>query len=254
MRQVQRAHAVPDSASDVRSSDACGLHVAKATPGARLGAVERADARRHVVRLAREEQVHIDVRLRVRARLTRFSLLLEVVGGQEHRHPRTDDARAVVVKSDHAVLVGVGVFGERLLDDLEQGLLLLLAVDDHLAPEEPMTRMLRVGLGQVEELAVRGVALKVIDEEVQIILVVPIVEAETQLPVDLLQRSSSILQHGNRLHRLGDHAALERHDGGRVHHLRHPVVDHTDQRRLLLSRKWRRRGYQKSARALQTRN
>mmetsp|Transcript_1784 Transcript_1784/g.4774 ORF Transcript_1784/g.4774 Transcript_1784/m.4774 type:complete len:210 (-) Transcript_1784:544-1173(-) len=209
MRQVQRAHAVPDSASDVRSSDACGLHVAKATPGARLGAVERADARRHVVRLAREEQVHVHVRLRVRTGLARLPRLPRVVGGQEHWHLRTDDARAVVVKSDHAVLVGVGVFGERLLDDLEQGLLLLLAVDDHLAPEEPVARMLGVGLCQVEELAIRRVTLQVVHEKVQVILVIPIVEAETKLLVYLLQRSPTILQNWDPLHWLGDNAALE---------------------------------------------
>ena len=49
------------------------------------------------------------------------------------------------------------VLGESLLDHLEQSLGLLHPVDDHLAPEEPVPGVLRVGLAHVEAFDVGGI-------------------------------------------------------------------------------------------------
>ena len=49
------------------------------------------------------------------------------------------------------------ILGKSLLDHLEQGLGLLLSVDDHLTTEEPVTRVFRVGLAHVEALDIGGI-------------------------------------------------------------------------------------------------
>jgi hypothetical protein len=70
---------------------------------------------------------------------------------------------------------------ERGFDHLHQRLLLPLAVDDDVAAEEPVARVLAVGLGDVEELDVGGVALHVRLKEVGVVVEVPVVEGEAHL-------------------------------------------------------------------------
>ena len=89
----------------------------------------------------------------------------------------------VVVEGDHAV--GSALLGERVLHDAEQRAVLLLPVDHHVATEEPVTRVLAVGLGDIEQLHVRGVTLQNIAEQVRVVRQILLIERQTELGVEL---------------------------------------------------------------------
>ena len=93
------------------------------------------------------------------------------------------DGRGVVVEGDDAVLAAL--LRQRVLHDAEQAARLLLAVDHHVAAEEPVARVLAVGLRDVEQLHVRRVALHHIAEQVRVEVQVLVVERQSELRVQL---------------------------------------------------------------------
>ena len=141
-----------------------------------LSAGEGRHARGEVVRLRTEQNV-------------RHELLLDELGGLAGRlgldggDLEAADGGGVVVEGDHAV--GAALLGERVLHDAEQRAVLLLAVDHHVATEEPVARVLAVGLGDVEQLHVRGVALQNVAEQVRVVRQILLIERQTELGVEL---------------------------------------------------------------------
>jgi len=141
--------------------------------------------------------------------------------------------------------------GERGLDHLEERLRALLPVDDHLAAEEPVARVLGVGLAHVEELHVRGVPAQLLLEQRRVVVQVPVVEPQAFRAVQLLQHGAALLQHRDHLHGLGAGPGGEGAQRLRVGHLRHPVVHRGQERAALRRRQRRARLEQVPARALE---
>lgn len=129
------------------------------------------------MRLRREQQVVVDVPGRQGARPAR-------VGRKQRPHLEPADRRRVVLERHDRV---ARVRLERRLHHLHQRLRLLLAVDDDVAAEEPVPRVLAVGLRDVEELDVGGVALHVVAEEGGVVVEVPLVEREAHLLLFVLR-------------------------------------------------------------------
>ena len=93
-----------------------------------------------------------------------------------------------------------------------------------LGAEEPVPRVLRVGLPDVEELDGRGVALEVVLEEPQVVLEVLLVEGEAHLLVDLLEGGAALGQDRDGVDGGRDGVHLEGREGVGVDLLRHAVV------------------------------
>lgn len=70
---------------------------------------------------------------------------------------------------------------QRRLHQVEQVVRHLLAIHEQVGLEEPVPRVLRVGLRDVEELHVGGVPLQVGLEHGRVVLHVPLVERQPQL-------------------------------------------------------------------------
>ena len=124
-----------------------------------------------VVGLCSEEEVPVTI------------LRLEGGGGtwldREHGlNLEPSDGRRVILEGNHAV---VGVDLPWLLDELEEAGGHLLAVDHNVAAKKPVARVLAVGLRDVKELDVSGIALHIVLEEVRIVVEVPIVKGEAHL-------------------------------------------------------------------------
>ena len=101
--------------------------------------------------------------------------------GQQRRDLASADRRRVVLEADHRV---ARVLLQGLLDELHQSSGGGPAVQDELRAEEPVARVLRVGLRQVEELDVGRVAPQLVREEVEVEVDVLFVEGEPELGVD----------------------------------------------------------------------
>ncbi len=216
------------------------MHVADATAGARLGAGKRRDARGEVVRLSREDDVVIELRGDKRRGFA-----------GARREDGADrvaaNAARVVLEGNHAV---VRVRLQGLLDQGDQVLRNLLPVDDQPAFEKPMARVLAVRLRDVEALYVRRVAADPVDEQVGVVVEVPIVEGESQLLVDALQGSAPLTQERNLEAGLRRHARLEAPQRLGVRTLRHPVVHQCQEGDLLPLAKRPGRAQQVAPRAL----
>jgi len=70
---------------------------------------------------------------------------------------------------------------ERCLDQVEQAVRRLLAVQPEVSLEEPVPRVLRVGLGNVEELHIRRVAAQLRLEHVCVVIEVPLIKRQAKL-------------------------------------------------------------------------
>ena len=128
----------------------------------------------------------------------------------------------------------------------------LLAVDHQPALEEPVPRVLAVGLGDVETFDIGGVAPDAVDKEVGVVVEVPVVEGEPHLTVEPLECRPALVQHRHldRLLRLDPR--IEARERLRVGTLGHPVVNHGQKIGLLPVCQRRRCLQQISSRALDT--
>ena len=154
-RDAQVADAVRGGAGDDVASAASGLHVSDPPPRPRLRPGKGRDTSGKVVSLRSERREHLHLPRAERAGLPRHRRL-------QHGHLGPADGGGVVAERDDAVLSagtgGAATVAQRALDALEEGGFHLLAVDDHLAAEEPVARVLRVALRHVKALDVGGVA------------------------------------------------------------------------------------------------
>ncbi len=212
---TQVAHAVGGGPSDDQRAATCGVHVADAAAGARLGARERRHARREVVGLGREDDVVVQVRGHERARHAGAR-------GDDRSDRVAADRAGVVLEGDDAV---VGVRLQRLFDQRDQMLGDLLTIDHQPTLEEPVPRVLAVRLGDVEALHVGGVATDPVQEEVGIVVEIPVVEGEPHLSVDPLEGRPALLHDRDLVYRFRLRSRLEALQRLRVRGLRHPVVD-----------------------------
>ena len=115
---------------------------------------------------------------------------------------------------------------ERLLHESDQMLLWdVLAVDDEPALEEPVPGVLAVRLGDVEQLHVGRVAPHPLREEPGVVVQVPVVEGQSHLPIDPLQRPATLLEHRDGVGRLWRDTGGEGRERLGVRLLRHAVVD-----------------------------
>ena len=119
---------------------------------------------------------------------------------------------------------------DRLLDHLEQALGLGDAVDDEVTAEEPVARVLAVGLAHVEELDVGRVAADVVPEEREVVVEVLLVKGESHLLVHLLERRPALGEDRNGVDLLRDGIGGERRQRGVVDALGHPIVDERGER------------------------
>ena len=158
------------------------ITITDATARARLRTGEGRHTRREVVRLGRQQDVRHELLLH---ELGRLAGTLGLDGG----NLEAADGRRVVVEGDHAVLAAL--LRQRVLHDAEQAARLLLAVDHHVAAEEPVARVLAVGLRDVEQLHVRRVALHHLAEQVRVEVQVLLVERQAELRVQLRTRPTS---------------------------------------------------------------
>lgn len=141
-----------------------------------LGTREGSHARREVVRLGTEQNVRHELLLHELGRLAgRFRL----DGGDLE----AADGGGVIVEGDDTV--GSTLVGESVLHNAEERAILLLAIDHHVASEEPVTRMLAVGLGDIEQLHIGGVSLQNIAEQMRVVGEILLVERQTELGIQL---------------------------------------------------------------------
>ncbi len=80
----------------------------------------------------------------------------------------------------------------------------LAPVEDEPALEEPVARVLGVGLGDVEALDIGGVAAHPFAKELGVVVEIPVVKGEAELGVDLLEGRPALFEdrdlgHGTRL-------------------------------------------------------
>ncbi len=221
---AQVADAVGGGARHHQRAAPRGVHVADAAAGARLGARERRHARGEVVGLGREDDVVVQVRRDE---------------GRRHAGARGHDGldlvaadrAGVVLEGDDAV---VGVRLQRLFDQRDQVLGDLAAVDDQPPLEEPVPRVLAVRLGDVEALHVGRIAADLVDEQVGVVVEVPVVEGQPHLLVDPLEGRPPLLEQRDNERRLGLDPRLEARQRLRVGAFGHAVVHQRQERRLLL--------------------
>lgn len=190
-----------------------------------LGAGERSHARGEVVRLRRQQDVRHELLLHEARRLAGRLRL-------DRRDREAADGRRVVVERDDAVRTTLR--RQRVLHDAEQRAVLLLAINHHVAAEEPVARVFTIRLRNVEQLHVRRVALQNVAEQVRVVLQVLLIERQTELRVQLpltpsphthlLQLLLAASQHRVRLDRGRFHSRLEGAQTRQVRLLRHVVV------------------------------
>ncbi len=214
-RDAEVAHAVGGGAGHHQGSPAGGVDVPDATARAGLGSGERGDARREVVRLGREDDVVVQLRLGERGRLPR-------PGWRDGPDPVAPDGAGVVPEGDGRV---VRVRLPRLLDEPDQVVGCLLTVDDQPPLEEPVAGVLAVGLGDVEQLHVRGVPLQTVPEQLSVVVQVPFIEGQALLLVQPLQRCPALRQDRDAVDRFRLDARIERVQGLGIRALCHAVVD-----------------------------
>jgi len=126
----------------------------------------------------------------------------------------------------------------------------LVSIDYHPPAEEPVPRVLTVGLSDVEALDVGGVAPHLFGKKVRVVIEVPIVEGQPHLPVEALERRAPLLEDGHLSHRFGLDAGRETGEWLQVPVLRHAIVHLGQERRDLFIVQSRRASQQVAARAL----
>ena len=101
----------------------------------------------------------------------------------------------------------------------------LSSIHDEPALEEPVPRVLAVRLRDVETLHVGGITLNFVQEEVRVVVEIPIVEGKPHLLIDPLEGSPALLdqRQGECLFRLD--SGLEALQRLRIMAFRHAVVD-----------------------------
>ena len=212
---TQVAHTVGGRPGHHQGSLPRGVDVPDAPAGSRLRSGKGSHSRREVVGFGGENDVVIHLSGRHRSRTPRLR-------GEQGLDPVSANRAGVVPKSHDAV---ARIGPHRLLDQFQQRRRLLLSVDHHPALEEPVTRVLAVGLGDVEALHVGGIAAHPASEQVGVVVQVPVVEGETGLPVQPLQGGSTLLENRDPEAGFGADGAVERREGRDVGALGHPVVD-----------------------------
>lgn len=240
--EAQVADAVARGRRAHHRADARRVRVPDAAPGPGLRSRVGRHRAREVVRLGRQQDVPVP---RGRGEGTGAARRR----GQQRRDPPSADRRRVVLEADDRV---ARVPLERLLDQLHQRGGGRLPVQHQLRAEEPVARVLRVGLREVEQLDVGRVAAELVAEQVEVKLDVLVVEGESQLGVDRCERGPALGEQRDRAHRLGrggndiggirGRRARRRRARGRrealerleVDLLRHPVVDQRRERPPLL--------------------
>jgi hypothetical protein len=148
--------------------------------------------------------------------------------GKDRPDPESADGARVVPERDHAVARS-GL--ERLPDELHEAVGGLGAVDQQPSLEEPVSGVLAVGLRDVEQLDVRGVASHVVTKQARVVVEVPFVERETHVAVHPLEGGTSLLQERDRTHAERPKPVLERVQGRRIRALGHSVV-HLGEKRM----------------------
>ena len=133
------------------------------------------------------------------------------------------------------LLRGSGLQG--VLDQGDEALRNLLSIDDEPPLEEPVPRVLAVGLGDVEALDVRRVATDPVEKEGRVVVEIPVVEGQPHLPVDPFQGRPALLDEGDFEGRLRFDPGLEAGEGFRVGTFRHAVVHFGQEFRFLVTRK-----------------
>mmetsp|Transcript_1434 Transcript_1434/g.4269 ORF Transcript_1434/g.4269 Transcript_1434/m.4269 type:complete len:235 (+) Transcript_1434:2102-2806(+) len=202
------------------------MRVADAPSSTRLRTWVGRNGAGEVVRLRSQQQVPV-------ARLGLQRRRLPTRHRQQRRHFPATQRRRVVVERDHGV-VRCSLIGR--LDEVEQAVGLGHAVDVNVGLEEPVARMLRVGLRYVKQLHSRGIPLDVIAEHVGVVFKVPVVKAQAQLVIDLLQRLAAVLHDGHRGDGARHHIRLERRQRLLVHLLGHAIVHQRSEGRDSLRR------------------
>mmetsp|Transcript_5882 Transcript_5882/g.26037 ORF Transcript_5882/g.26037 Transcript_5882/m.26037 type:complete len:895 (+) Transcript_5882:1021-3705(+) len=213
--------AVPCGTRGEQRADAGGVGIAHAPAGASLRTRVGRDARGEVVRLRGEQEVEVDHAGRERGRAAR-------VDGPQRRVDESSNGGGVVFKRNDRVVSALAL--DRLLDHLEQALGLGDAVDDEVTAEEPVARVLAVGLAHVEELDVGRVAADVVPEEREVVVEVLLVKGESHLLVHLLERRPTLGEDRNGVDLLRDGIGRERRQRGVVDALGHPIVDERGER------------------------
>jgi hypothetical protein len=155
--------------------------------------------------------------------------------GKDRPNPIAADGARVVPKRDDAV---VGVRVERALDEPDQVLGRFRSVDDQSSLEEPVARVLAVGLRDVEALDARGVTADAIAKEVRVVVEIPVVKGEPQLTVDPLQRRAPLGEHRDREHGSRRRTSCKALERARVRALGHAVVHERQKGGRLGIRQW----------------
>mmetsp|Transcript_6583 Transcript_6583/g.19406 ORF Transcript_6583/g.19406 Transcript_6583/m.19406 type:complete len:470 (+) Transcript_6583:2368-3777(+) len=200
-----------------------GRHdVPQSSSGSRLGAGKGGHPGRKIVRLGRQYRMEGALFHLHRTRLAEF-------GRDQGVAFVPPDGGGVIVEGNDGI-VGHAL-GESILDHAKEGVRLLDAVNDHFASEEPVTAVFRVGLTHVEAFHVGRIAAEFLLEKVGVIIQIEIIEAQSSLLVDPLQRLPPLLHDGHRHHSLGRRPGIERRQRGQVFLLGHLIVKHALERR-----------------------
>ncbi len=198
-----------------------GVHVADAPAGAGLRTGERRHTRWEVVGFGGENDVVVPIREDERRGLA-----------GPRRYDGADrvalDRARVVPECNRAV---VGVRLQRVLDQRDEVFGNLPTLDHQPALEEPVARVLAVGLGDVEALDVGRIAADLLHEQVGVVVQVPLVERQAHLAVSPLQGRPTLLQDRDLRHGLRRESRLEALQRLRIGSLGHPVVHQPQERR-----------------------
>jgi hypothetical protein len=92
---------------------------------------------------------------------------------------------AVVAKFDHVVRIGVLLGVD---DQINQRLFVFHPIHDHLPLEEPMSAVLTILLGEIEQLHVGGVALEDVLEQIRVVFEIGSVKRQSELLIEFLNR------------------------------------------------------------------
>mmetsp|Transcript_11546 Transcript_11546/g.24752 ORF Transcript_11546/g.24752 Transcript_11546/m.24752 type:complete len:466 (-) Transcript_11546:534-1931(-) len=196
---AQVAHTVASSSSSHDGASASGVGVTHTTASPGLSTWVWRHCTGEVVGLRSQQQVPVPGLGHQGGGCTWLSW-------QQGVHLEAANSRAVILERHHTV-VRVDLPGR--LDNVEQGVGHLLAVNDDVSAEKPVARVLAVGLGNVKQLHIGGVALHIIAEQVGVVVQVPLIKGQTHLRIDLLQSPAPLLHHGDGEDRCGLGVAAE---------------------------------------------
>jgi hypothetical protein len=211
---AQVPHAVSGRARHDQRTLPGRVDVTDPAAGARLGPGEGRHPGREIVRLGGEDDVVI-----------RFSgdhaTRLAGPFGHERSDRVTSNTARIVLEGDDAV-ARIGVQG--CPEHFHQVLRGLDSVDHQATLEEPVTRVLAVGLRDVEQLHVRRIAADTLGEQARVIPEVPVIEGQAHFAVHALEGGASFGQDGNGANGVRSDSVLEGVERRRVGALGHPVV------------------------------